>query len=152
MRLPASVLGTLRLGLGATALVAAGCDGAAPVTVEAPPAEVVEPAEEPAEPPTLAAEVTALVEQAAAEAAPETRRAVREVVAAAETVPEDLTAFVPFSEEPQNAAPIRPRIRPRVSPRPRVRPRPAPVAEPGWSPPPRPSQWERDPCPACGRG
>lgn len=164
MRLPASLLSTLRVGLGATALVA-GCD--APELQSAPepePATVVSaPARVEAEPEAapvdgLAAEVSSLVERASAEARPRVRRSAEEIVAAASPVlrevAEDPTAFVPFSEEPANAAPIRPR--PRVRPKPRPRTRPRPRTEPqqvrGWNPPPAKRGWSSDPCPACGRG
>ena len=142
MRLPASVLGTLRVGLGATALMA-GCDSPQARELEPALPTVPAPAEAEDTPLGLAAEVTALVERAAVEATP----VAEEVFAAARPVAreleEELTAFVPFSEDPADAAPIRPRIRPRVRPLPRPRTEPGPAPQPTWS---------DGGCPACGRG
>ena len=153
MRLPASVLGSLRVGLGATALIAGGCDAeeAAPVQeVVAQAARVEAVVTEPG----LAAEVTSIVEDAAAEVAEPAAAVSEELVAVAEPVAvelsEEVTAFVPFSEEPENAEPIRPRIRPRVRPRPRRHVETKPAKEWPWgssSP-----KWNGDSCPACGRG
>ncbi|MGH1348963.1 MAG: hypothetical protein ACRBN8_45945 [Nannocystales bacterium] len=157
MRLPASVLGPLRLGLGATALLAGGCDAQETRTLE--PATAAEPVRVvPADDaPQVAAEVVAVLERAAAQAPAPTRQAVREVAAITSPlvaeVSEDLTAFVPFSEQPGDAKPIRPRIRTRVPARPRVASRPVEVARP-WSPPEVTStpKWDGGNCPACGRG
>jgi len=154
MRLPASVLGTLRVGLSATALMA-GCDAEAPEqaqpvmqTVSASPA-VAEVEPEPS--PALGAQVEAKIVEATREA--ERSRTEMTLASARPEVERDPTAFVPFSEEPSEAAPIRPRIRPRVRPRP-VR-RPAPKTEPArvrpWGTAPT-TKWDGDSCPACGRG
>lgn len=157
MRLPTSVLGSLRLGLGATALLAGGCDAQEARTLE--PATASAPADvEGASdaPPAIAAEVVAVLEQAAARAPRPAGRVAREIVAAASPVAtelsEDLTAFVPFAEEPGDAQPIRPRIRTRVRPRPRTEPRHAEVSG-QWTPPAHPTpKWDGGNCPACGRG
>lgn len=158
MRLPASVLGSLRLGLGATALLAGGCDAEQPRELE--PVSALAPAVEESayDAPEVAAEVVAVLERAAAQAPRPARRAARELVAVtapvAQELSEDLTAFVPFAEEPGNARPIRPRIRTRVRPLPRTEPRSEPRAvEVGsrWSTPPSP-KWDGGGCPACGRG
>ncbi|MEM6294260.1 MAG: hypothetical protein AAGA54_23485 [Myxococcota bacterium] len=148
MRLPASVLGSLRLGLGATALIAAGCDAAA--APEAPPHAA--PAEQAPVTPalipdavadlTLADEVVELVEEAVADTG-----ASPVVVLARE-----VTAHVPFSDDPSLAEPIRPRPEPRSRPRIRTRPEAPPKARPQatpWEPPTRAEGWS---CPACGRG
>jgi len=159
MRLPASVLGSLRLGLGATALLAGGCDAQEARTLEpataTAPADVADSA---SDAPEVAAQVVAVLERAAAQAPRPARRAAQEIVAAAapvaSEVSEDLTAFVPFAEQPADAQPIRPRIRTRTRPRPRTEPRPVEVGS-RWSTPvsPTPSpKWDGGNCPACGRG
>lgn len=152
MRLPASVLGSLRVGLGATALLAGGCDTP---EAEAPSSEVVTQAAEleaVVSESGLAAEVTSIVEDAAAEVSRPAVAVTEELVAVAEPVAveisEEVTAFVPFSENPENAAPIRPRIRPRVRPV-RRHVETKPVKE--WRTPSSP-KWHGDSCPACGRG
>ncbi len=152
MRLPVSVLGSLRVSLGATALLAGGCDTS---EAEAPIEEVVAQAAELeaiAGEPGLAAEVTSLVEGAAVEVSKPALAVTEELVAVAEPVAVELskevTAFVPFSEDPENAAPIRPRIRPRARPA-RRHVETTQVDE--WRTSPRP-KWDGGGCPACGRG
>ena len=158
MRLPASVLGSLRLGLGATALLAGGCDAEPLHALEPVTASAPAPEGSADDAPEVAAEVVAVLERAAARAPRQARRTAEEIVAVtapvAAELSEDLTAFVPFAEEPGNAQPIRPRIRTRVRPLPRTTPRPEPrPVEVGsrWSTPPSP-KWDGGGCPACGRG
>lgn len=153
MRLPASVLGSLRVGLGATALMAGGCDAQdAEPPIRQAAAQVVEAGSVAADE-SLAAEVTSIVETAAAEVTSPAVAVSEQLIAAAEPVAvelsEEVTAFVPFSEDPGDAEPIRPRIRPRVRPGPR-RVETKPTKASVWtSPPPK---WDGDSCPACGRG
>ncbi len=156
MRLPASVLGSLRLGLGATALLAGGCDVQEARTLEVAAITVPELPEDASDAPEVAAQVIAVLERAAAQAPRPARRVVEELAAEAAPVAaelsEDLTAFVPFAQEPGDAQPIRPRIRTRVQPRTEPAPRPRRVeTAPGWSTPATP-KWDGGGCPACGRG
>lgn len=159
MRLPASVLGVLQLGV-MTAIALPGCDvineaQSAPAAEEAPaeapaPVEntpvaasrVTEPAprEEIADasPGGLGREVTSAIERA-------------RIAAPIQRAPlvEDPTVIVPFSEDPSRVEPIRAREKtPKPIARPRVRPRPAPVAVAPVITVPK--NW--DSCPACGRG
>jgi hypothetical protein len=152
MRLPASVLGLLKLGV-ATAIALPGCDLVAeaqstPTVAEAPVAEtqVAEPAPREAEkivvaeasPEGLGREVTSALERA-------------RIAAPIERAPlvEDPTVVVPFSEDPSRVEPIRARDKtPKPIARPRVRSRP--IAAPIAPVIAVPKNW--DSCPACGRG
>lgn len=110
--------------------------------------------------PEVAAQVVAVLERAAAQPVRPVRRAAQEFVELSapvvSEVSEDLTAFVPFAEQPGDAQPIRPRIRTRTRPRTEPRAQSRPV-EGGsrWSAPvsttPTP-KWDGGNCPACGRG
>ncbi len=158
MRLPASVLGSLRLGLGATALLAGGCDAQEARTLEPATTSVPAPALEALDAPQVVADVVAVRERSAVQAPRRSRRAAQEILAvttpAAAELSEDPTAFVPFAEQPGDAQPIRPRIRTRARPRPRTQPRPVEVGS-RWHTRPSTTEgrkWEGDNCPACGRG
>jgi hypothetical protein len=158
MRLPASVLGVLKLGV-VTAIALPGCDviaeaqsapsgeeasveAAAPVEntpvveTRTPERDAIVVAE--ASPGGLGREVTSALERA-------------RIAAPIERAPlvEDPTVIVPFSEDPSRVEPIRAREKtPKPIARPRVRPRPAPVAVAPVIVVPK--NW--DSCPACGRG
>ncbi len=155
MRLPASVLSSLRLGLGATALLAGGCDEPEVDALRPGLARVEAQASAPE--PTLAVEVAGLIDEAvrdASEARPSRDERVVFASPVAIAAPAEVdapTAFVPFSADPRAAEPIRPRIRVQSRPKPAA---PRPVSS-SWRPSPQVEPtptWDGDQCPACGRG
>lgn len=152
MRLPAKVLSTLRLGVGATALLLPACDAAEPApfveaqtALQSVPLQLSAQALDAARTPAgLGRDVVAAVEEARPAPRPEFRRGpvFAERVSERSDDPVDPTVVVPFSEDPSSLAPIRPREATPAA-RPRLRRRIArakPVEPPKWH------------CGPCGRG